>query len=280
MKRIRYNGLALALFSLVVCTGMAAVASAAAPPNGAILYPRFFNDCPVTTLSTTNLYPATIQFDESNLICGGGQNLHPWDLSADGGASSEIFNNTDAFHFALTLVLHSEGTDKVQAEGGIRICPWWDHFANGYFNVRTNDGEIACFGGVLPFYSFTGNYGIHYSADEPIRLEVIYLPNCNTKAIPGTIEYIATWRGVRYSSGPQAFGNCTPGEEAHGCYGIMDDARVGGRAQQSWFASPIPGSPDTRNIESFFDIFYEVVPNECAVPTQATSWGHVKATYR
>ena len=82
---------------------------------------------------------------------------------------------------------------------------------------------------------------------------------------------------VTVSYGP--FGNCTPGEEAHGCYGIMDDARVGGRLQNDMFA--FGGDPAANNSVDYNDILYTInQPPDCPVPTGNASWGKVKASYR
>ncbi len=276
MKRFRYHHSARALCLAVAGMGLYTVASAAPNPNDAVVIPRFFNDCVVTNLTVAEAYPASIVFTEDNMICAGGVNLHLWNLSEDGGATSAVFNNADAFTFGATLVLTSQG---VGTEGGLRVSPWWDQNANGYFNVRLPDGEIACFGGVLPFYSFTAAFGLRYAAGESIVLGVRYQPVCNTAANPGTIEYLVTYLGINYSSGPLPFNNCTPGEEIHGCYGIMDNARVGGRIQNNLFAGG-GGDPASTNVGSFFDVFYDIDIADCPVQNQSSSWGRVKGIYR
>lgn len=276
MKRFRYPLSALAL-SLVAAMGSAPGAFATPLPNDAVLIPRYFNDCVVTNLVTNEAYPGAISFTESNMICAGGANMHLWNLSDDGGLSSAVFNNMDAFRFGSTLQLSMQ---QVGTEAGLRLSPWWDQNANGYFNVRLPDGEIACFGGVLPFFSFTGAFGLRY-AGGPIRLEIVYQPVCNTAANPGTIEYKVNYLGVDYTSGPLAFGNCTPGEEINGCYGIMDNARAGGRVQNNFFTGPPGGAdPASTNIGSFFDIFFEIQDRDCPVQNQSSSWGRVKGLYR
>jgi len=274
MKRFSYPLSALAL-SLVAAMGTASGAFATPAVNDAVLIPRHFNDCVVTDLVTNEAYPGVISFTESNMICGGGANLHLWNFSDDGGISSAVFNNMDAFRFGATLDLTMQ---QVGSEAGLRVSPWWDQNANGYFNVRLPDGEIACFGGVLPFYSFTGSFGLRY-VGGPIQLEIVYQPACNTEANPGTIEYKVNYLGVPYASGPLAFGNCTPGEEIHGCYGIMDDARVGGRVQNNFFAGG-PADPASTNSASFFDVFFEVDDRDCPVQNASSSWGRVKGLYR
>ncbi len=59
-----------------------------------------------------------------------------------------------------------------QGEAGLRCSPWWSPNVDGRFNVRVGDGEIAVFGGRLPFYSFTGSHGINYVRGDVIHLEI------------------------------------------------------------------------------------------------------------
>ena len=42
-------------------------------------------------------------------------------------------------------------SDGGEGEGGNGISPWWSQLVDGIFNMRTADGEVACFGGRLPF---------------------------------------------------------------------------------------------------------------------------------
>jgi hypothetical protein len=264
-------GYKVALLGLaILAVGFVTDALATPHMNGAVIKTRIFNDCPVSVLNVTNNYPASIVFDETGLFCFGWANLHNWTYSADGGATPAVLNNGDAFGFAATVVL--SGGDVNGAEAGLRLGPWWSQDVDGRFNIRIPDGEIACFGGVLPFYSFTGTNGIHYVAGQPIRLEVMYQPHYNTAQFPGEIQYRCFWQGVWYTSPWLPFGNCTPGEEWHGCYGIMNDARAGGYAQNRLTNGQQPSDVLT----SFFDICWAEAP----VPALPTTWGKVKGLYR
>jgi len=260
---------ALAVLALVA-VGFVSDALATPHMNGAVVKTRIFNDCPISVLTTINNYPAQIQFDESQLICFGWANLHNWTYSADGGMTEAVLNNGDSFGMAATVVL--SGGNVNGAEAGLRLSPWWSKDVDGRFNIRIPDGEIACFGGVLPFYSFTGTNGIRYVAGQPIRLEMCYNPYRNRDWAPGQIKYRCYWQGVWYDSGWLPFGNCTPGEEIHGCYGIMDDARAGGYGQNRLTNGVQPSDVLT----NFFDICWAETP----VPTVPMSWGKVKGLYR
>jgi len=280
MHRIRYNSLALAVIAICTVFAMGAGVAHATPViNAAKDSVRVFNDCPVTVLNAPPpAYPGAIHFDESQFLCAGGQNLHIFNLSDDGGLSSAMFNNKDAFTLSTTITLR-QLTGNTQTEAGLRVCPWWDPVANGYFNIRLPDGEIACFGGVLPFFSFTAAFGVHAQNGVPIRETIIYVPNCNTKASPATIEYQIIINGLFFTSGPLPFNNCTPGEEAHGCYGIMDNARVGGKFQNDMFA--FGADPGGMNSVDYNDFIYTINQGiDCPVPTQNETWGKLKASYR
>ena len=90
-------------------------------------------------------------------------------------------------------------------EAGLQISPWWSQDVDGRLNVRTTDGEIACFGGRLPFYNFTASHGINYTKGNTIHVEIRYEPNGLSQADPGTIQYTVGYLGQTYSSGVLAF---------------------------------------------------------------------------
>jgi hypothetical protein len=260
-----------ALLALALVASLVAVDAFATPlMNGAVIKTRIFNDCPITALATVNNYPAEITFREGGLICFGFANLHNWTFSADGGATQAALNRGDAFSFGATVLLNDQ--DVGGAEAGLRLSPWWSQDVDGRFNIRLPDGEIACFGGVLPFYSFTGSNGIHYVAGQPIRLEIDFQPHYSTAQFPGEIRYRCIWQSVVYESPWLPFNNCTAGEEWHGCYGIMDDARAGGYAQNRLTNGLLPAD----ELTNFYDIFFEQAP----LPTKTSTWGHVKDLYR
>lgn len=230
MKRTTPHRLAIAALLLTATLGMAAAAHAvpstpAPRPNAAIIKTRVFNDCPSSTVTTTNNYPSQITIEDDNVDCFGFANLHVWTLSQDAGATEAVFDNPA--HFRLSMDFKIEGTGN--GEGGIRVSPWYSHDADGLFNVRSTDGEIACFGGRLPFYSFTGAYGLHYVKGDVIHLGVVYEPHSLSSSDPGQIEYTVTYHGTTYSSGFIPFDQGNASEDPpHGLWGILNDARVGG----------------------------------------------------
>src|SRR5262245_30126100 len=134
MKTVtRYTLAALAVVA------MAATAHATPTPNSAVLHTRVFNDCPVSVLNTVNAFPGSIVIDDQNNVppfCAGFANLHTWRFSTD-GVNPIQFINGDTFEYSCTMVLNGTG------EGGLNLSPWFGPDADGLFNVRTTDGEIA-----------------------------------------------------------------------------------------------------------------------------------------
>jgi len=261
-KQIVFAAVALAL------TAGAAFATGGPNPNSLVVIPRIFNDCPTSILSITNHYPSSLNITDSDLSCGGFANLHVWRLSED-GATEALFANASAFHFKFRLWT----TGTAHGEAGLQIAPWWSE-ADGKFNCRTTDGEIACFGGRLPFYNFTANHGIHYVKGTVIDLEVTYLPNGLSAADPGTIEYRVSYGGVVYSSGVLAFDEGNPTEDPpYGLWGILNQAKVGG------FIQPFlqGGNPNANFTAEFTKFEFD---NLKPVAVEPTSWGSVKSLYR
>jgi len=223
MRNLLGKGLAGALGALLVSSALATPAI-----DSAILNTRIFNDYPGSTLTTTNLYPAQVSFSDVGVGVAGGPfaNRHNFRLSDNGGIGSAVFLNGDAFSFEADVRL--TGTGPV--EGGLQVSPWWSQNVDGQFNIRLNDGEVAVFGGRLPFYSFTANHGVLYSSGETVHQKFIYRPNGLSMASPATMEYVyTTGGGTTYSSGELAFDQGNPAEDPpYGLWGMLNDARVGG----------------------------------------------------
>ncbi|MBN2445507.1 MAG: hypothetical protein JXO22_02195 [Phycisphaerae bacterium] len=163
---------------------------------------RRFNDYPGSTLVTTNNYPSLVGFTESNFGTGGWANQHVARFSADGGASDRLFYNNEPFDISFEIMLDA-GT-LAGKEAGIRM----DSFiaGEGFFMVKAA-GEVACWGGPFPFYSFGGSA---YSPGTLATIRMIYTPDDDTDPWDGdaaTMEYI--YNGA--SSGPLNFGNLENG---------------------------------------------------------------------
>jgi hypothetical protein len=247
---------------------VALVGSAFASPqvDSAVFNLRIFNDCPTSVLTTVNDYPTLMRITDEVLDCEGWANLHNWHLAV--GGASAVFNNGDAFTLCFDLRIHGTG----DGEAGVLIAPWWSQNVDGRFNVRTTDGEIACFGGRLPFYSFTASYGIAYAKDDVINLKVVYTPNGLTEANPADIEYIVNYNGFSYSSGRLTFDEGNPAEDPpFGLWGILNDARVGGY-MQAFLQS---GNPAAALTAEWTCINYL----DMSVATEDATWSMVKSLY-
>ncbi len=281
MKRISYSSLAFAgLLALGLLAGGIAFAAngldCAAPvhtpdANGAVITTRVFNDCPGSNLSFGNNYPQNIWIRDGDEGCTG-TNLHVWSFSEDGGISPAVFENCSHYRYNCTFIITGTGNN---VEGGLRVSPWWSLDVDGRFMCNATSGEIACFGGRLPFYSFTAAYGLRYVPGTPIYMEISYNPHSLTSADPATITYGLTYGGVPYSSGPLAYDEGNPAEAAeHGSWGELYPTRVGGYVQlPNW-----NGGAAYDRQASWWDITY--FKDYYATPTTNTTWGQLTTLYR
>jgi len=257
------------VIALVAGLALATAAFATPVPNSAIFHLRVFNDCPISHLSTTNLYPATIVIDDQNPLadpqCVGFANLHTWRFSTD-GVNAIQFLNGDQFEYGCTLVLNGAG------EGGLSLAPWWSPDADGLFNVRTTDGEIAVFGGRLPFFSFTGAFGLTYINNTPIQLRISYLPRGLSSTSPAQVIYTARYNSIFYSSGPLNFDEGNTAEDPpHGLWGALNPWYAGGHVKMFLLNGQPHGITAT---------WSDITSSEVPTATQKTSWGRLKTLYR
>ncbi|MBK6899967.1 MAG: hypothetical protein IPH09_12090 [bacterium] len=255
------------LMLLALLLAISSVALATTVPNGAVITTRIWNDCPLGTVTSTNNYGTLVSIHEQKVMCGAGWgSRHNWRF-ADGGVAQN-FANGDGFSYSCDLTISGTG----EAEATLAIAPWWSQAVGGAFNFRTNDGEIACFGGRLPFYSFTGSQGLHYVKGETVHAEVVYLPNGLNAGSPATIEYKVTIGGTLYTSGALAFDMGNPAEP-YGTWGMLDNAQVGGDFLQFLQQGDLNGyvQVDWANI-TFEDLG--------TVANEDMTWGNVKTLYR
>jgi hypothetical protein len=200
-------------------------------PNGAYLVLRVFNDCPSSTVVSTNHYPALVSITDADNDCFGFANLHGWNFSTDGGVTPALFENCSAFRYSADVTLSGTGG----GEGGLRISPWWNaplYAVDGRFMLNASSGEIACFGARLPFYSFTGAHGLRYVKGTVAHMEIVYQPNDLSSSNPATITYNLTYKDTLFTSGPLALdeGNVAEAPD-HGAWGLLNASGVGGYVQ-------------------------------------------------
>jgi hypothetical protein len=214
---------------LCLLAGMGVAMTMASPAiNGAVINLGVFNDDPASIRTTGNAYPSSVWIQDSSLDEGGWANRHNFRLSDNGGIGEAVFMNSDSFAFSADVKLSGTATE----EGGIQLSPWWSKEVDGVFMLNTGNGEIACFGGRLPFYSFTANYGLTYTKGTTVRLGIIYDARSNTQADPATLMYEYTVGGTLYRSPALTFDQGNPAEDPpYGVWGDLNDARVGGYIQ-------------------------------------------------
>ncbi len=242
------------LICVVLCVslGMVLCGTAIASPaiDSAVIKTRIFNDQPASTVTTTNSYPSSITIKDEWVDSGGWANLHNFRLSADGGTTPATFSNGDAFQFYADVTL----TGTANAEAGLLVSPWWSPDVDGRFMINGASGEIACFGGRLPFYSFTVSQSLTYTLGDTVRMGVIYRPNALSSLDPATIEYVLTMASLNYSSGELAFDEGNPAEDPpHGLWGMLTPASVGGFFQPQVWASDKWAQASFENM-AYYDI--------------------------
>jgi hypothetical protein len=236
-----------------------AVTSAYASPDvdSAIIKTRLWNDDSDSVLTTFNNYPTLITIEDTVLdgdgMGGEFANRHNFRLSDNGGVSEAVFMNDHGFAFSADVTITGTGN----AEGGLNLSPWWSQDFDGVFMLRTDDGEISCWGGRLPFYNFTAEQGLSYTKGDTVNLGFVYNPHSLTELDPATIEYKITMGGTDYTSGPLAFSEGNPDEDPpYGLWGMLNDARVGG-----WFLPKIVvGDPLNGARIDFENMFYVPEP--------------------
>ncbi len=265
MKKLNRIAILCAMVLLIV--GMTTSALATLEPSDAVVIERVFNDSFASILTVDNSFPSMIAIDDEAAGPLGWANLHIWRF-ASGGSSPQEFANEDGFRFGADLTITGSG----DGEAGLSVAPWWSGNVDGRFNVRTPDGEVAVFGGRLPFYSFTANNGVTYVEGTTVHLEVIYRTNSEmNEANPATIEYI--YDGI--SSGPLAFDEGNPAEaDPHGTWGLLSPWYAGGYMQYNNMSSFGEGAN--------FHVEWEGITVEdlgSVVATDNESWDGVKALF-
>jgi hypothetical protein len=229
---MEHIGRKVATVVLLFGLGFAVTSASAAPAvDSAIFNLRLWNDDPDSVVTTGYNYPTSLWIEDAVLdgyppeTPGGWANRHNFRLSDNGGISEAVFMNDDVFELYADVTI----TGTASSEGGLNLSPWWSQNFDGVFMLRTSDGMIECWGGRLPYFSFSGTYGLYYTTGDTVRCGMKYRPNSLTEADPGTIEYLLTVDDVEYSSGPLAFDMGNPDEDPpYGLWGILNDARVGG----------------------------------------------------
>ncbi len=249
MLRERFRLGSMALPTIGVCLAGFVASASAGFIDSAVITTRIFNDDPDSVVMTTNLYPALISISDSMLdgdgMGGEFANRHNFRLSSNGGISSHVFSNDTRFEFYSDVTI--SGT--ANSEGGLNLSPWWSQEVDGVFMLNAGTGEVAAFGGRLPFYSFTGEFGINYTKGSTVSVGMIYEPNGLSMADPATIQYTYEDDMGSFMSAVLSFDEGNPAEDPpYGLWGMLNDARLGG-----YFQAQI----DVGNPDNFGEIQFE-----------------------
>lgn len=181
--------------------------------NGMKVDARWWNDFPSSTFSSVNNYPTTVSISDHGLTSTGNgyANRHIFRFSADGGATAyQSPGGNDTFEVTTLATVNSTGVTggfPRRIEGGPWcrtpiIGGWWSEFQM----ILTNDGEVACFGAPIPFYSFTVQQGVSYPQGTQVRVGYRYYRDTDNKmkwvwiydnleSPPLTLEFISGTEG-------------------------------------------------------------------------------------
>lgn len=168
---------------------------------------RYFNDIPSSTVQVVqNTYPGLLQIQESFPVRpagGGGVNRHIGVLSADSGVTPFVIPHDTAWLYQATVRMEGDASTEIGLHiGGLgsTIPPWNTDSDTGVLMVNGQNGEIAAFGGWLPFFSTFDPafaYMGHGARAQDFRLGILVRPLSPTSV---TAEYFVDGR----STGPLA----------------------------------------------------------------------------
>lgn len=253
-----------AAFAVLALAGsaMASIANI----NGFAVTARNFNDIDISSVSVNGVFynapnpnppPATLsnqlgaiaglgagvhfhetvpQFVPSN---GGFANRHNAMFSTDGGATAYQFQRNEGFYIQTSVQV--TGNNAPAKEAGLNF--WMNRSVvdpgpvavtytdEGFFNIRNSDGEVAIFGGGLPFHSF-GNVYVNGST-VTIGL-AYYAPG--SIAANGAVEYFYNGVGSGIKFMDNVNDRIIPGDvnsPTFGAGGISNYALIGFRAQNT-----------------------------------------------
>lgn len=230
--------------------------------NSVRIVNRNFNDFPGSTILQTVQYPTTVDWDErfpagaaSRLPAGnppgsgGFANRHFGWFSADSGATNYSFQNGESFT-ARANVLIQTGGDQTPGgnaqprreagfaifnpqrgfEGGNPNNPIVDYIDEGFVMVAS-DGEVAMFGGRLPFFSFNslGDPNARYFLGTSARIEFRYFAPDGAGIAHCQVAF-TNFLGTVFTSPVLAF-DAASGGPLNNPSGLANGTNVGLRAQ-------------------------------------------------
>lgn len=168
---------------------------------------RWYNDFPSSTLTVTNNGLTSVRIEDSNFIGTGFANRHHTALAVNN--TPYLFTGTQAFRLDVDVLITGPGPARTEAGIWVGTAPNYPSGAladtGNFVMLPDNSGEIAAFGGVLPFFSNNqpANSGMNRALRGVTRhLTFIY----NTSPGGSSINY-----GVdNVFTGDLAFGGLNP----------------------------------------------------------------------
>jgi hypothetical protein len=205
----------------------AAFASDISTVNSWKVEERIFDDFPTSTLVTTNNFPSQLRFEDSfpEGTVGGFANKHVGWLSDDNGTTR--FQNNYAQSWVMEFnVSITAPAGQPRKEAGIEVRnprPRLGYTDEGQVLIAS-DGEVAVFGGVMPFTGFGGNT---YTLGTTAHVRFEYFAPGSVDPVKGAYQLIFTdaVTGV-HDSGIKLWG-----DESDGLYGFNYGAEFGLKAQ-------------------------------------------------
>ena len=168
---------------------------------------RWFNDFPNSTLTVTNNGLTSVRIQDSNFIGTGFTNRHHTALAVNN--TPYLFSGAQAFQLDVDVIITGPGPARTEAGIWVGTAPNYPSSAfadvGNFVLLPDNSGEIAAFGGVLPFFSNNqpANSGMNRAVRNATRhLTFIY----NTSPGGSSINYGVD--GV--FTGNQGFGGLNP----------------------------------------------------------------------
>ncbi len=245
-KTVAVSAIALLSFAGVAAAQISSI-------NGFHVITRNFNDFPGSTLTVNGIAApagangnvainglgAGLHYSEqfSRGEPGNFANRHLGHFSADGGVTNYAFQNNQSFRLDTTISITAGSNGPAAKEGGITVFNNRTVFENGqnvtftdegFMLVKTNGGvngggEVALFGGALPFFSFN-SVGVDYAPGTTASIAFTYFA-------PGELgaaaAYEASFNGI--STGIKFFDN---NSDVSG-NGLGNGSLIGLRAQNS-----------------------------------------------
>jgi hypothetical protein len=242
--------------SLAVFTLAGSAFAAVGDVWGYTVQSRDFNDFPNSIL-TVNGLPAPFVDPAAGAVGGVGTsvnfieqfgvgavgnfaNRHAAWLSANPGVNRYNFQRNDSFYFQTNIRINVPNGSSPK-EGGLQFFhqrnvidpgPTAVTFTDeGFFNVRSSDGEVAIFGGALPFHSFGNVYVVGTTATIGFAY---YAPG--VAGPNGAVEYFynGVGSGIKFmNNGGDRVLAGDVSSPTYGFGGISNFANLGLRAQNT-----------------------------------------------